>query len=212
MPPQKKSNTGLIVGLVVGGIFLCCILPVGIIGVGGFWAFNKAKGFVGCTFYFTDVRNSMVKYAEAHDGKLPNAETWQDDVREDYRQSMTSKERNPFGSMSPDGDWGCKDGDGNSTGMAFNSALSGKKLSDIKDQESVVMLFETQHPARNLHEKYAARNFESSPKIIGAPRGWYEIPVSGAAEIIDRRGTKVPVNTGPRQGGVQVNVNTSSGN
>jgi hypothetical protein len=210
LPPQKKSTPWL--WIILGGVLFCCILPVGIVGGLGFWGFNQAKGTMGCLFDFQDAQKGMLQYASEHGGKLPKAETWQDDVREDYRKSMRPKEQSPFGQMPPDGDWGCKDPNGSMTGMAFNSDLSGKKLADIKDQVSTIMLFETSHPSKNLHQPYKPLDFSTSPKIFGKNRGWLEVPVNGNINMIDGSGRRVPVNTGPTPGGggfnVQVNPNS----
>jgi len=207
MPRQKKPTPW--VWIIVGGVVLCCVLPIGVIGGLGFWGFNQVKGFAGCMYNFKDAQKAVLKYANEHGGKLPNAATWQDDVREDYRQSMTPKLKgSQFQEMSPDGDWGCKDSTGIMTGMAFNKVLSGKKLSDIGDQVSTAMLFETEHPAKNLTEEYKPRPFSTSPKMFGGiRRGWIETPVSGTSVMTDQTGRRVPLNTPEGGSGVSVNTN-----
>jgi len=212
MPAPKKSNTGLIIGLIIGGVFLCCVLPIGLMGGGAFWVFNKAKGIVQCGMAFQNVKNGVLKYAAAHDGKLPKAETWQDDVKRYYAESMTPKDQaGPFEQMSPDGDWGCKESDGTMTGIAFNSDLSGKKLDSIKDQLGTVLLFETERASHNLHEKYKPRPFETSPMMLGKHRGWLKSSVSGQNVLTDKNGREVPFNTTMNGSGVTVNVNNSAG-
>lgn len=208
LPPQKKSNYW--VWIILGGVLFCCILPIALLGGGLFWGFNQIKGTGACVFNFQDAQKAVLLYANEHGGKLPSAATWQDDVREDFRKSMMPKNQmGPFEEMSPDGDWGCKEPNGTMTGMAFNSDLSGKKLNDIKDQVSTIMIFETEHPAKNLHEKYHSRSFETSPKIMGGnPRGWMEVPVNGQMMMIGQNGQRVPVNTGPRGSGFNVQVDS----
>lgn len=213
MPPRKKSN--VIVWVIIGGVLGCCVLPVGLIGGLGFWGFNKIKDLGACMFNYQDAQKAMLKYASAHGGKLPNAATWQDDIREDFRASMTPKQQlGPFQEMSPDGEWGCKDPDGVMSGMAFNSDLSGKKLGDIKDQVTTIMIFETAHPGKNLHESFKQKDFESSPKTIGgAPRGWIQVPVNGAPLMISKSGQTVPIRTGNQMssGPIDIQVKSSSG-
>jgi len=202
MPPRPKNKTAMIVWIVIGVFFGCCILPIGLVTGLGFWGFSKVKSFAGCMFAYQDVQRGVLKYAGEHGGKLPKAETWQDDVRESYRASMRPKrEMGPFEEMAPDGDWGCKDSNGVMSGMAFNSDLSGKKLDDIKDQVSTIMLFETEHPAKNQHEKYQPRDFANSPLMFGSHRGWMEVAVSGPPWMTDKSGRHVPLNTGPGAGG-----------
>ena len=185
-----------------------------VIGGIGFWGFGKLKGFAGCMFVYKDVRTGLLKYADEHGGKLPKAETWQDDVREDYRQSMTPKDKlGPIEEPSPDGDWGCKLPDGTMTGMAFNSELSGKKVSDIADQVSTIMIFETEHAGKNLHEKFKARPFETSPIMIGSTRrGWMQAPVSGKPKVVGVNGQETQMDPGGSSNdGINFKVDTSSG-
>ncbi len=213
MQAPRRSNTGLIIGLVVGGICLCCVLPVGLLVGGGFWAFNNSKGIVQCSMAFQGVGQGLQKYAAAHDGKLPKAETWQDDVRTFYKQSMMPKgQAGPFEQMPAEGDWGCKESDGTMTGMAFNSDLSGKKISDIKDPYQTTMLFETERPSANQHEKYKARPFETSPKMFGKHRGWLHSSVSGQPMMHGKDGRDVNINANGGNNGfnVQVDSHTST--
>ena len=215
MPP-KKNKTNVIVWWVLGGVCVCCVLPIVGLGGAGFWLFGKAKGVAGCSFAFTDVQKGILRYAEAHGNKMPKAETWQDDVREDYRKSMTPKAQlGPIEQMPADGDWGCKDSEGVQTGMAFNSDLSGKKLADIQDQVSTVLIFETAHAAKNQHESYKPSDFTLSPKMLGKNRGWMEAPVSGVPYLLGQYGVKTPINTGASaKGGVNINMGpqNTSGN
>ena len=175
-----------------------------------FWGFNQIKGTAECMFNFQDAQKGVLLYASEHGGKLPNAETWQDDVREDYRKSMRPKDQAPFGEMSPDGDWGCKDPNGTLSGMAFNSDLSGKQLNDIKDQVTTIMLFEAAHPSKNLHQPYKPQDFLSSPITIGGKhRGWMEVPDNGQITMIGQNGKRIPVNTGSQGGGFNMQVDSS---
>ncbi len=208
---QPKKNTNLIIWLVVGGVVLCCVLPLGGLGILGYWGFNSVKGFAGCMFNFRDAQTAVLKYAHDHGDKLPNAATWQDDVREEFRKSMTPKEQTgPFTEMSPDGQWGCTEG-GNATGMAFNSALSGKKLSDIKDPYNTVLLFETDQPSKNQHAEYVEKSFLTSPKIVGTHRGWMAVPVDGATFITDQNGRRSPIQQAQMRSGVNVSTDSSPG-
>jgi len=200
--PARKSNSGLIIGLIIGGVCLCCGF-VGLVVGGGFWAFRKISGTAGCVFTFGDMKRAMQSYEMAHNGKLPKADTWQDDMREYYRKAMTPKEQmGPFPQTSPDGDWGCKESDGTMTGMAFNTDYSGKEVSKIKDSDNAVVIFETTRPSKNQHSKYVRVDPHDSPKIFGAPRGWFFITASGEVFTDSPRKGIVRMN-GPG-GGIQV--------
>lgn len=186
MPAPKKSNTGLIVGLIIGGFLLCCLLPMGLIGGFGFWAFNKGKDIVACSISYEEIYGSLVDYSKEHDGKLPSAATWMDDVRPYYRKRTTTRkdERKVFGSMPVEGAFSCNS-EGVTTGMALNKDLAGKKLDEIKDR-STVLLFETDHPAENLSETYKEKTDKDSPKSFGKPRGWFYVTVGGEVETTSK--------------------------
>jgi len=181
-PPRKKSNTGLIIGLVLGGIAICCIGGVGLLIGGGLWAFGKAKPLVDCAVHFGEVRKAIDLYVKDHNDTLPKAESWQEDIKPYLSQvHFDKKDLGPFERIKPEGEWGCKQDEGGFTGMAFNDAVSGKKLSDVKDPYSTILIFEVDHSGRNLHEEYKERSSENSPKIFNEHRGWFEMPVIGKA-------------------------------
>ncbi|MDR3691299.1 MAG: hypothetical protein P4L46_18105 [Fimbriimonas sp.] len=177
--PPRRSKNGLLIGIIVGAICLCCLLGSLVVG-GGWFAFRSVSGTAGCVITFTEMSKAMTKYESSHKGKLPKADTWQDDLRSDLRKSLLPKEQaGPFPQISPDGDWGCRESDGASTGLAFNSDVSGKSLDDIKDSEKTVVLFETIKPEKNQHMKYSRLDPKTSPKIFGSPRGWFFITANG---------------------------------
>jgi hypothetical protein len=184
MQPRKKSNTGLIVGLVIGGVLLCCITPVALLGGGILWGLNKAKPLAQCLFAFKDVRDGLRLYAADHDGKLPPVATWQDDVAPYYEKAIAQgkvEERKMFGVMPANGTWGCDDGSGGKTGMAFNDDVAGKDINS-PEVSSQIILFEIKSAARNAHEKYEAKPTAGGPKIFGSPRGWFFIRAVGETD------------------------------
>jgi hypothetical protein len=199
MPPRKKSNTGLIIGLVVGGLLLCCIGPAVLLGGGMFWAFNKAKPLVQCTFAFNDVRDGLRLYAAEHNGKLPPLDTWQDEVAPYYEKAMEKgkqDEKEMFGVMSANGLWGCDDGSGGKTGMALNDEVAGKDVSTLETSNTVV-LFEIRNAARNAHEKYVPKPDKGGPKLFGADRGWFLVRMSGEPKMHTHGREKSSVGAGP---------------
>lgn len=178
-------------------VLVCILVPcIGFVVLGGvMWNFGKNTVFpvVTCAIGFELVRDGIKEYAKEHDGKLPNAETWQDDVRPYYKASLKkdTAEFGPFEPMSPEGAWGCKVEGDQYTGMAFNSDLSGKKLAEIEDKERTVLIFEIEKATTNAHEPYKARPRTTSPKMMGEHRGWVEVPVEGELEGIEvKSGTK----------------------
>lgn len=200
-PPGKKSNTGLIVGLIIGGVVLCCVLPIGLIGGGTFFAFKKVQGGLTCAIAFQQVRDSVTAYAEANGGKLPTASKWMDQVRPYYEKEVKSMgaEKNPFGSMPADGVWACTDESGGKTGIAFNSELSGKKLEDIQNRASKIVIFEVPTAEMNKNEPYKPLPKSSSPKLMGQPRGWFRAPLEG-----DIEGSEISGSAGSGRGNVKI--------
>jgi len=190
MPPKKKTNTGLIVGIVIGAVLLCCITPMALLGGGIYWLFGKGKELVQCSSAFRDARDGMKMYADEHNGKLPPAETWQDDITTYYQKAVdrtNTEDRKVIPPMPANGVWGCADGAGGQSGIAFNDDVAGKELSKVETSNDII-LFEIRRATRNAHEKYLPLPFSDAPKLIGKPRGWFLIRSSGPAVIISRGG------------------------
>lgn len=185
MPP-KRSNAPLIIVIVV----LCVVVPCGLlIGVAyyGMQLFGRTVSpMVGCMMMYEGVRDSVEEYAKAHEGTLPNAATWQDDVRPYYAKWRDAelKESGPFKPPAADGDWSCKFGD-KVTGISFNSALAGKKWDEIEKPKETVLLFEIEQVLKNANGPYKERSNSSSPKFMGEPRGWLEMPLEGSIENME---------------------------
>jgi hypothetical protein len=181
MPPRKKSSTGLVVGIVLGVVALCCIGGAVLIGGLGYMGIKAGGPMVECMVGFEQLRQAMDLYIKENDGKLPKAETWQDDLRPYFARTQKAGDgAGPFKEWDPQGDWGCQNGN-NRTGIAFNDRLSGKKVDDIEDKSTVV-LFEVEGARKNAHEPYQPRDDKKSPEIMGTPRGWIKMPLEG--EII----------------------------
>lgn len=207
-PPyrQKKSNTGLIIGLIIGGLVLCCVGPALLIGGLGYFGLKQGVPIVTCAMAIDDLQTAMTQYADANGGKLPAANNWQTAIKPYYQKVVSGKkDQNPFGQMSAEGMWGCSVGD-EKTGFAFNSDLAGKKIADIKDT-STVMIFEVPTQAMNQAMPYKEQDISKSPKILNDHRGWFVAPVKGEADLISEKGKRVRINA--KAGGSSVNVETS---
>lgn len=199
MPPRKKSNTGLIVGIIIGAVVLCCMVPIGLLVGGGFWIFNKGKEIIQCSSAFRDARDGLRMYAADHNGKLPPAETWQDDTISYYQKAVdrtSAEDRKVLGSMAANGPWGCADGSGGITGIAINEDVAGKDLTKVESANDIV-LFEVRKSTRNAHEKYEALPLTESPKLVGSPRGWFLIRMNGESMLRTKQGTEKAVGTTP---------------
>jgi hypothetical protein len=180
IPPRKQTNWALIIGLIVGGIFLCCLLPAGLLGGAGLYFWGKVKDTGACGIAFEDMQQSLRNYAHDHKGALPKAGTWMDDVRPYYQKLLESPEaqgRKFVGTMDVTKPFSCTT-DKRVTGMAFNKDLSGKKIDDIKDQ-GTIMIFETDEIGQNLSAKYVQKDMASSPQVFNKPRGWFSATVGG---------------------------------
>jgi hypothetical protein len=211
--PAKKSNTGLIIAIVIGAVALMCIVPIVIAGFAMFGVYKSAKPTIECFAAFDHVRQAIKDYAKDNDGKLPSAATWEDDIRPYFKKVAESDrgEMGPFNAMKVEGPWGCEGQNKSRTGMAFNIDLSGKKLGDIKDPRSTVLVFEVEQPGRNLHEKYKPRPKETSPKILGEYRGWVKVRVEGDIDDDMNFGKRDTSETSIEAGPVDVKIKTSNG-
>lgn len=173
--PQKKSKTGLIIGLVVGGIALLCVLPIAVLGYFGANLVNKkVTPVVGCSVGFVEAQQAMIQYADAHGGRLPKAQTWQDDIRP-FFEKVDKNSGVPLKSAKvfpANGDWVCTDEKNTRTGIAFNSKLSGAKISEILDPSTTPMLFEVERTGTNLSEPYRFRRQDLAPLVLGEHRTW----------------------------------------
>ncbi len=187
--PQRKSNTALILGIVLACILIPCVglIIVGVLGMNFFK--NTLAPMASCAIGFEQVRNAIENYADDHNGTLPKAATWQDDVRPYYVKVIKEnpEEFGPITPMKADGDWGCKAGD-RATGMAFNTDLSGKKLADIKDPYATILIFEIDAAMKNANLPYKTRSNASSPKFMDKRRGWIEMPIRGSSKGFDMDG------------------------
>lgn len=177
----------MIVILIIVGLILACGCGAVVISYMSCGAFKKLVGpMAGCMISFEATRDGILEYARENGGRLPKAETWQDDIREYVRKGlkreMEMQQMFDAKTMNPDGDWGCYASDTELTGIAFNSDLSGKLLSEVQNPEGTMLIFEIEKPRKNAAEKYQPLPNDRSPKIMGEPRGWIRYPVSGEVQ------------------------------
>jgi len=203
---KPKKTSGLVIGLVIAAVALCCCGPLALLGGGYFFGMNVGNQVIPCSLAFTNVSKALKDYANDHGGKLPKAETWMDDVRSYYKKEAEKKTGLPFKVMPAEGDWGCTTGD-QRTGITFNSSLAGKKLDSIKDKDTP-LVFETPTIAANSHAPYKELDISKSPKynIMGKTpnRGWYVSTVGGDTYAIGENGQKIRFSNSGGPGGFQV--------
>jgi hypothetical protein len=185
--PPKKSNTGLIIGLVLGGIAICCIGGVALLGFFGLNFFNKTVApMAACMASYEAVASSISAYADDHGGKLPSASAWQDELAPYVEKQLAKKkkENSPFKVIEPNGEWSCTFGD-KKTGLAYNVELDGKALADAR-RDNKIVIFEVEEIGRNLSQKYTERDKSSSPKLFGERRGWITINAASGLQMNDQ--------------------------
>jgi hypothetical protein len=203
MGAPKKGANPLIWIFVALGAF-CCI---GIIAFGGMSmaVLNQTKNLMPCMFSMATLNKSMEDYVKEK-GTYPPAATWQDELAPYYEKqskSFTEEFKNAPGPVKDWGDiadinaeLGCNTSGTPKTSLAFNPDLAGKKPTDIKDSDTI-MFFETTSTGRNISEKPVERKFKDAPKMMGSPRGWYQMNTEGRMVVVDENGKikHVDINT-----------------
>ncbi len=206
--PKRKegSRTGLIITIIAAVIGIPCIGCI----IVGLWF----KGFAGKNLTFVNdiitievVREALFLYADDHQGKLPQADRWQDAIAQYYKEAQKQMDSGPFNisDVTKPIEF-VSNGGKTKTGLAFNQELSKMSLKDIKNPESTVLLFEIEKPTLNATSVYKPMPDETSPKIMGERRGWYKLTVNGESAMdgsrLNRRGRRfnVETRTGPSTG------------
>lgn len=182
----RKSKTGCWIAGILGGLAICCGLPLLLGGLGVWTIFKKGGNLISCAMSFAEAREAIKRYANAHGGKLPNAKSWQDDIRTYYIEvDHDPKYKGPFKSIKTfdaDGIWLCTDDKKLQTGIAFNSDLSGKKLDSIDDPYRTALIFEVDHLGKNQAESYKGSPKSQGPDLMGTHREWIVLNVKGSSK------------------------------
>ena len=129
MPPKQQSNSGKTC-LLLGAGGCGCLVVVGIVLVvllGGMFA--KDNFIELCDMSLVDCHQAAVAYAADHNGMLPNADSWINDVGP-YLEDVEST-------------W-CFETEGD---YAFNRALSGANLASVADPASTPMISDLEYEA-----------------------------------------------------------------
>lgn len=227
--PQKPKTNGLVILFAVLGVLLvCCGLPLAFFGYFGYKGFRSAMDMGGCYMNASLMSRALDDYVRAHDGKLPNAKTWQADLAPYFKAGKDVKD-SPIKIWKGDGEWSCEEG-GTKTGFAFNTDLSEKKVADlIKANPYTIAIFETKQVAYNQNSKFVELPRSESPKIMGGMiderRGWILLTPDGHMVVKDKHGKykklskndfdmgggSFEVDTDEDKSGVKVKTSLSSG-
>lgn len=212
MPPAKKGLNPLVI------ITIILLLIVAPCVIGGILVANMFRGLgktmnetlmptVSCAMNIEAARDALLAYAKDNGDKLPPAENWQKTIYPYYEKAIgpkISKEnvdipiigKIEIKRFPAEGEWTCgvtfdsKD-QKKFTGVAYNTDVAGKKLSDIKDLAATIAIFETKEPKLNQAMKYAALNPVEAPKIMGERREWIMAPLSGSVNFdVDKQGSR----------------------
>ncbi len=182
---SAPNNRGLklaliIVAFVVIPCFAICVFFYIFAGKALTTFGTAVSPLVSCAMTFEATSKSIQDYAEAHDGKLPPAATWEKDIAPYYQKRYEGilKKRPPeflkmkFEPSKPGEELACSTGDKTRTGIAYNADVAGKKLADIPDPAKTVLIYEVEAPGKNLVRPYKPLDKEKAPTIAGEHRQW----------------------------------------
>lgn len=193
-PPAAKATnsanrTCLIIVLML--VVLCGVFCViGAVFMKGFWGQLSSTG--GCVATFEMTHDATMAYVAEHNGKFPNAATWQEDTKPYYERlynKMASEIKDTDmlkGFMPPaPGEIQQCNNDGRITGVAFNTEVAGKKVSDFKDPTKTVTFFETDQAGKNLAMPYKEMPKSKAPKLMNEERDWIVYFIEGNKDPFD---------------------------
>jgi hypothetical protein len=168
-------------------------------------------GLVSCMMNGDLARKAVLAYAQDHEGKLPNAATWQDDIRPYYERLYTKlmedenlKEMPDWMNIkvaSPGTVLECELSGGKKTGFAFNTAIAGKLLSEFTTPTTTILIFETTSPAYNASGDPTARNANDPIlKFYGDKREWLDFMIEGESEMFESADSDFDFDIRPEDG------------
>lgn len=177
-------------------VFGCIVLAVV-----AFFGFKNMMGQVSplasCEQTFEAAEAALHAYAADHGGKLPDASSWMDAAQPYYEKEVEGARDLPgafrdFAPSDPSSAWGCKWADGKTTGLAFNSDLSGVELAKVAKPRETPLIFEDTAASRNLAKPYGKGPSGTAPEVLGNKRKWVVYFVEGPNEVIDSKSARFP--------------------
>lgn len=202
--PRKKGTNPLVWIFVALGAF-CCIAIIAFVGMGAA-VFNQGKDMFPCIFTISTLNKSMKEYVQDK-GKFPDADKWQSELAPYYNKSSKSfkdEMKDAPGPLKGMGDVAdismpvaCNTS-GTKTFISYNSEIAGKEMKDITDKDDTAMFYEDLVEKINASAPFKPKDFKDSPRMMGQPRGWYVVVVSGDMQTVDEKGKKhnVDISTG----------------
>lgn len=195
--PVKKKGSPL-PWIIVGGVLVCCVGPIVAGGGAAYFGMKGVSPMIGCTFEMQGISRALESYTKEHGGKLPPAATWQKDIAPYYDKMLSKEETGPFSIPKSTEPFGCGDG-ASKTPFVFNTQYAGKKLSEIKDPDKAILVFETSGtPEMNKSGVYKDPGAASAPKIFNQPRGWFALNANLEPVTIED-GQQTPTGRGRRR-------------
>lgn len=205
-PGQAQSSNKVWLWILVAVVAFCCLASVGIFFAGKS-LIQTGTSLASCAINAEMARDATIAYAMEHDGKLPNAATWQDDIKPNYTRlydkmsrEMKLKEMPSFMNFeiaAPGQVLACQVGPDTKTGFAFNATLSGKLLKDIEDK-SISLIWETEKPEYNANGDPATRGpVGSKYKIFGQERHYIDVPIEGETDFMDSDNASFDISMNP---------------
>ncbi len=218
-PPRQQSSNKIWLWLLLAlGVF--CI----VCAIGGFFMFrtvmDAGMGLVSCSMNGDLARDSVLAYALDHDGKLPNAATWQDDVRPYYERLYNKlmsdsdlKDVPDFFNLkvaAPGAVLECDLGGGKKSGFAYNSQIAGKNTSEFTSPTTTIVIWENDAPLYNANGDPATRS-AIPPAIMGDKRDWIDCMIEGQKDPMESNDSGLNYESRPEDGLPPKNPGTTSG-
>lgn len=209
-PPQQQSGNKVWLWLLLIVVVFCILVMVGL-----FFSckslMNTGMGLVSCQMNGDLARNAILAYAAEHDGTLPPAATWQDDVMPNYERlyqkvmGHNSNEEIPewlnFNVAAPGEVLECALSGGKKTGFAYNSEVAGKKLADFTEPRTTVLVFETLTPSYNAYGSVKDRPADDPIlKFFGDKREWMDFFMEGSSDPFESGNSKFDFEIKPEDG------------
>lgn len=193
-PPAPAAKSGSsatkILLIVLGVISALCLLLCG----GGALMMNnvmkQVSPMVGCMMTVSMLETSTEAYVLDHNGKMPNAASWEDDLAP-YYERLYTKNKKKFDEMkkvpmvggmfdiqTPGETFQCGKGD-KATGFAYNADLSGADRKALANPSRTPLFFEVSEIKRNNNQPGTFKASGNPPDIMNEKREWIVFYVEG---------------------------------
>ncbi|MCS6863168.1 MAG: DUF1559 domain-containing protein [Abditibacteriales bacterium] len=142
--PQKQSNTGVIIAVVVGSVLLLGLVMLAILGAILMPVFTQAREkarAASCQSNLKQIALAVMMYAQDYDDRYPLADKWAGELFPYTKNnsiflcpSVRTRQMPPSGTPIV-------------TDYGYNTALSGVALEKVKSPNSTVLIFESNGPS-----------------------------------------------------------------